>query len=239
MVLFWLLFAIIIFGLFIFNRDTIRTSVEAVRAANQAPEELPQEEPPALPAPVSSTPVSPAPASPAPASPAPALPAPVSPAPAASPPPAPPAQVSSAAAPVELRERSLYFIQVDRNGIILRIQVQRSIPLSESPMGEVMEALIAGPTPEERGRGLITLIPPGTQLLSATIRGRTAVLSFNEDFQYNTYGVEGYMGQLRQIVFTATEFPNIDNVQILIEGRQVDYLGEGIWIGNPLGREGL
>ena len=51
--------------------------------------------------------------------------------------------------------------------------------------------------------------------------------------------MEGYAGQIRQIVFTITEFPNIKSVQILIEGRRLDYLGEGVWIGSPLGRESL
>ena len=104
-------------------------------------------------------------------------------------------------------------------------------------MTDVLQALIAGPNENERQRGLISLIPPGTKILSASIRGNTAYISFSEEFQYNTYGVEGYAGQLRQIVFTATEFPNVRDVQILIEGRRIDYLGEGIWIGSPLNRE--
>ena len=104
-------------------------------------------------------------------------------------------------------------------------------------MTDVVQALVAGPTGEERNRGLISLIPPDTKILSATVRGDTAYISFSEEFQYNTYGVEGYAGQIRQVVFTVTEFPNIRNVQILIEGRRVDFLGEGVWIGSPLNRE--
>ena len=106
-------------------------------------------------------------------------------------------------------------------------------------MTDAIQALISGPNTEEKGKGLISLIPPSTRILSATVRGETAYISFSEDFQYNTYGVEGYAAQLRQIVYTATEFPNVRNVQILIEGRRVDYLGEGIWIGSPLDREML
>ena len=38
-----------------------------------------------------------------------------------------------------------------------------------------------------------------------------------------------------QIVYTATAFSNIDNVQFLIEGEKMDYLGlEGVFIGAPL-----
>ena len=106
-------------------------------------------------------------------------------------------------------------------------------------MTDVIQALIAGPTVEEKNRGLISLIPPAARILSVTVRGDTAYISFSEDFQYNTYGVEGYAGQLRQIIFTVTEFPNVKSVQILIEGNRVDYLGEGVWIGSPLSRDSL
>ena len=141
--------------------------------------------------------------------------------------------------PAELRDRALYFIHVDRGGSILREKVNRKLPVSDSPMSDAIQAVVAGPNGDEKQKGLISLIPPKTRLLSATVRGDTAYISFSEDFQYNTYGVEGYAGQLKQVIFTATEFPNVQNVQILIEGRKVDYLGEGIWIGSPLDRDML
>ena len=153
-----------------------------------------------------------------------------------------PAQTSTPAAQtprVELRERALYFIHVDRGGSIVREKVNRQIPVSSSPMTDAIQALITGPNNEEKNKGLISLIPPNTKILNATVRDDTAYISFSEDFQYNVYGVEGYAAQLRQVVFTATEFPNIKNVQILIEGRRLDYLGEGIWIGSPLNRDML
>jgi hypothetical protein len=139
--------------------------------------------------------------------------------------------------PAETRDRNLYFTQIDNDGQILRSRVVRKIAVSESPLHDVLTALLAGPGADERGRGIITLIPPNTRLLSAIVRGSTAYLSFNEDFLFNTYGVEGYAAQLRQIVWTATEFPTVNDVQFLIEGRRVDYLGEGIWIGSPISRQ--
>jgi spore germination protein GerM len=106
-------------------------------------------------------------------------------------------------------------------------------------MLDALTALLQGPTTEEQRRGLVSLIPAGSRILSATVRGNTAYISFSEEFQYNTYGVEGYAAQLKQVVWTATEFSTVQDVQILIEGRRVDYLGEGIWIGSPLSRDEL
>ncbi|MDR2404047.1 MAG: GerMN domain-containing protein [Spirochaetaceae bacterium] len=139
------------------------------------------------------------------------------------------------------RERGLYFVQVDRDGSILRTRVTRSLAVSDSPMLDVLQALLQGPSAEEREQGLISLIPPETRIISrtTTVRGNTAYINFSEDFMFNTYGVEGYAAQLRQIVWTVTEFSNVKDVQILIEGRRVDYLGEGIWIGSPIGKDTL
>jgi spore germination protein GerM len=137
------------------------------------------------------------------------------------------------------RDRTVYFTQVDREGTILRSKAARNIPASDSPMLDALNALLQGPTAEEQRRGLVSLIPSGTRILSATVRGSTAYISFSEEFQYNTYGVEGYAAQLKQIVWTVTEFPNVRDVQVLIEGRRVDYLGEGIWIGSPISRDDL
>ena len=80
-------------------------------------------------------------------------------------------------------------------------------------------------------------IPEGTKLLGARVANKTATLNFSESFSFNKYGVQGYLGQLMQIVYTATSFSTIDNVQFLIEGQKLEYLGgEGVWIGSPLSR---
>ena len=83
----------------------------------------------------------------------------------------------------------------------------------------------------------MSLIPEGTKLLGASVKNGVATLNFNENFEFNTIGVEGYIGQLMQIVYTATEFSTVKSVQFLIEGQHKDYLGsEGQWIGSPLAR---
>jgi len=139
--------------------------------------------------------------------------------------------------PVQTRDRAIYFANVGSDGQILHSKVTRKIPVSDSPMQDALNVLLAGPTAEELSRGLVNLIPKNTRILSATVRGNTAYISFSEDFLFNTFGVEGYVAQLRQIVWTVTEFQNVKDVQILVEGRRMDYLGEGIWIGSPISRQ--
>ena len=139
--------------------------------------------------------------------------------------------------PVQTRDRSVYFTQIDKDGQILQSRVTRRIPVSDSPMMDVLNALFAGPSSDEINRGILNLIPQNTRILSATVRGNTAYINFSEDFLFNTFGVEGCVAQLRQIVWTVTEFQNVNDVQILVDGRRMDYLGEGIWIGSPISRQ--
>ncbi|MCL1927696.1 MAG: GerMN domain-containing protein [Treponema sp.] len=135
--------------------------------------------------------------------------------------------------------RSVYLMRVDGTGAILWTNVKRDLPASDSPLSDTLEALIKGPSAAEEKQGLISLIPKNVKIQNAVVRGSTAYISFSEDFLFNTYGTEGYAGQRRQIVLTATEFSNVKDVQILIDGKRVDYLGEGIWIGSPVSRSML
>jgi spore germination protein GerM len=266
--IFWAAFFVVIFGLFLINREQIRKTLKDTQfierllnkpvADTAAQPLLPlpgddistvAENPPAETKPNK---VEPPPASPkqepakpeAPAAPAPKTETAPSSTPAAQPQPAkPPADQPQPAKPPAAqpasRDRALYFTQIDSDGAILRVKTTRSLAVSDSPLVDALGALISGPDAREKRQGMVSLIPQGTRILNATVRGSTAYISFSEEFQYNTYGVEGYAAALKQIVWTATEFSNVRDVQILIEGRRVDYLGEGIWIGSPVSREML
>lgn len=137
----------------------------------------------------------------------------------------------------ETRDRGIYFMQEGKNGAdLLLVKVNRKIAASNSPLIDSINALLAGPSAEESKRGLISCIPDNSRLISAEVVNNTAHLNFNEDFRYNTQGREDSAAQLKQIVWTATEFPNVNNVQIKINGIIVDFLVEGISIRNPIGR---
>ena len=128
------------------------------------------------------------------------------------------------------------FVAIDSDGPVIRKEVGRSVA-KDSPLTNCIISLLSGPTASERATGCRTLIPSGTRLYSASVKNGVATLDFSEEFEFNSYGVEGYLGQLMQIVYTATNFSTVDSVQILIEGQKKGYLGsEGVWIGSPLSR---
>ena len=139
--------------------------------------------------------------------------------------------------PVQKMKLSLCYVMIDSDGAVIRKEVIKEVPKNSSPLTTAINTLLSGPTSEEADKGYKSLIPEGTRLLGARVANKTATLNFSESFSFNKYGVQGYLGQLMQIVYTATSFSTIDNVQFLIEGQKLEYLGgEGVWIGSPLSR---
>jgi spore germination protein GerM len=137
-----------------------------------------------------------------------------------------------------VRNSKLYFAVVDEAGEISLTSVVRPITYVDSPLFETIKTLTKGLTPSELNRGYLSLIPEKAELKSAIVRDGIAYLDFSEDFRFNSFGVEGYKTQLKQVIYTATEFSNVKLVQITIEGQKHQYLApEGIFIGAPLSRE--
>jgi hypothetical protein len=153
--------------------------------------------------------------------------------------PATPTQPSTPSAPVSTppvkpaeTRGSIYLIQESNK---MLVKVNRNFN-ANTPLTDSINALLAGPTPDEIIRGVESFVPEGSRLISARVEGSTAVLDFNQEFRYNTRGSEGCAAQIKQIVWTATEFSTVRDVQFLIEGQKVDFLSEGVTIRNPIGR---
>lgn len=140
------------------------------------------------------------------------------------------------AAPAKMNQY-LCFIAIGADGFVERKEVNRAVPKTNTPLTAALTALLEGPGIPELEKGYISLIPAGTKLLSASVQNKTAYINFSQEFAFNKYGEQGYLGQLMQVVYTATAFGTIDNVQFLIDGEKNEYLGsEGVWIGTPLAR---
>lgn len=137
----------------------------------------------------------------------------------------------------ELRKVSLFFMKIEDDSTISSHEVKRMVPASDAPLSDAIKALLSGPTEGEIRSKLVSLIPKGTTLRGVNMRGSTAIIDLSEAFMYSKYGIEGYTAQLKQIVYTATAFPSVQDVQILVEGKVKDYLGgEGVYTGKPLSR---
>lgn len=141
----------------------------------------------------------------------------------------------SAGLVTEYTDVRLFFVQLNNDGSVTRKEVVRSIPKTNSPLTAAINSLLEGPHSDDVIQNCMTLIPAGTKLLSASVKDKVATLNFSDDFEFNSYGVDGLVNQLMQVVYTACSFSSVNSVQFIIDGQKKEYLGsEGIWIGTPL-----
>ena len=141
----------------------------------------------------------------------------------------------SAGLVTEYTDVRLFFVQLNNDGSVSRKEVVRSIPKTNSPLTAAINSLLEGPNSDDVIQNCMTLIPAGTRLLSASVKDKVATLNFSDDFEFNSYGVDGLVNQLMQVVYTACSFSSVNSVQFIIDGQKKEYLGsEGIWIGTPL-----
>ncbi|MDZ7792517.1 MAG: GerMN domain-containing protein [Spirochaetia bacterium] len=137
-----------------------------------------------------------------------------------------------------MRKSALYFVEITDSGSIKLQRIVRPIYYNDSPLTETLQTLLEGLTADELNQGLLNLIPQDSRIRKVWVEDSTAYIDFNEAIRFNQFGTEGLHTQLRQLVYTATEFQTVDSVQILINGNKIDYLAsEGIFVGKPLTRE--
>jgi spore germination protein GerM len=101
-------------------------------------------------------------------------------------------------------------------------QIEPTVGVARS----AIEALIAGPTADERaGTPAISGgLPDGTELLGLTIADGIARVDLSSEIE-DVGGTFGETAVLAQLVFTLTQFPTVDEVVLLIEGDAVEFYG--------------
>lgn len=96
-----------------------------------------------------------------------------------------------------------------------------------------LESLMQGPT--EKGQA--TIFPKKATLRSVTLKDGTAVVNFSKELQTNFVG--GSTGEemlVGSIVNTLTDFPEVKNVHILIEGKNIETLSGHMDLSVPVER---
>ena len=136
-----------------------------------------------------------------------------------------------------VRDSVLYYVVLNDEGNIDLTKTTRKVYYSGSPLNASMNALLEGLTAGELNNGLMSLIPENTRILSITVDGGVANINFSEEFMFNSFGKEGTRIQLMQVVYTAVEFPTVRKVQFLVDNKKIDYICEGLYIGEPIGKD--
>jgi spore germination protein GerM len=112
---------------------------------------------------------------------------------------------------------------------------KRSVPKMEGIGRVAVQELIKGPAP---GNNLYPTIPQGTILRDIDIKNGLATVDFSKELKLNHRG--GSTGELLtvySIVNTLTQFPAVQQVQILIEGKKEETLAGHMDLTQPLARD--
>jgi hypothetical protein len=139
----------------------------------------------------------------------------------------------STTTPAETNESTVVVYFLDES--LQAVPVER---VAEGPgvARTAVEALVAGPNRSEVAAGLATALPPDSLVLGLTIDGGLATVDMSLEFEAGG-GSASILGRLAQLVYTLTEFDNIDRVRLLIEGKAVEFFsGEGVIVTEPLTR---
>ena len=128
----------------------------------------------------------------------------------------------------------LYFVN-ENNEIVPEIKKVDSKILLDDPYSTVMEFLIEGPQSEK----LKTEIPEGTKLNEIKREGDALIIDFSKEFvdnQSNDTLVHGRV--INQIVYTMTQFSEINKIRISIDGnRDVTFKNGNINFNQEFTRE--
>ena len=93
-----------------------------------------------------------------------------------------------------------------------------------SPARAAIERLLSGPDFSDEQRSMETAIAEGVTLLGLTIRDGRAIVDLSPEFEAVSYGTAGELAMVAQLVFTVTQFPTVDSVDIWIDGVERDYI---------------
>jgi spore germination protein GerM len=133
-------------------------------------------------------------------------------------------------APTTLTVR-LYWVEDGEHAL----GVERSIPYTQAVATASLNALIAGPTPEEQTAwpSISNAIPPGTRLLGVTVADGVAKVNLSKEFESGG-GTFSVTARLAQVVYTLEQFPAVDAVEFYLEGVKVEmFSSEGLILIGP------
>ena len=126
-------------------------------------------------------------------------------------------------------------------------EVTRRISYNENGkelLDKTLKLLIAGPEDNGAGddadkdNGLYPVISPETKILDISIdEDNNAVVNLSQEAGVSTGGTLGGAIFTQAMVYTATQFPSVDTLQVLVEGSPWSD-GHSIW-ENPIGRNDL
>ncbi len=130
-------------------------------------------------------------------------------------------------------ERELYLL--DEEGVVVPFKL--ALPREEGALKQTLEYLVKdGPITPFLPNGLQPVLPPGTEVDVHLTEDGTAIADFSPEFK--EYDPKYEQSILQAITWTLTQFDNVDNVQIRMNGHEQEVMPlEETPIGKSYSRE--
>jgi hypothetical protein len=132
----------------------------------------------------------------------------------------------------------VYFYLGGELGTAGLVPLLREVPETRAVATAAMNALLAGPTADERGeREITSAVPAGSRLLGLRVENGIATVDLSSEFESGGGSMSMFV-RLGQVIYTLTQFPTVDTVLFEIEGQPVTvFSSEGIVLDGPVGRD--
>ncbi|MBN1501248.1 MAG: GerMN domain-containing protein [Spirochaetes bacterium] len=133
-------------------------------------------------------------------------------------------------------EISVFYL-VFQNDETLKYVPVKSTVKSDNIYADAMRILIAGPSASLKAKGYQSAFPEGVKVNDVKIKNRIAVIDLNSKIRENAVG-DILTARINQIFYTMKNFPEIDGIEIRIDGNAVNTLGgDGHVFNWPLKRK--
>ncbi len=126
----------------------------------------------------------------------------------------------------------------DEYGFVVPVNTQ--IPWEEGIAKATLRSMVVGNEAEKRiaQSGLHGVLPEGTEIRGMAIKDGLCRVDFSKNI-LNTSSYEQEENMISALTYTLTEFPTIDNVELLVEGQALGALSKGYEIGTAFERKNI
>lgn len=105
----------------------------------------------------------------------------------------------------------------------------------EAPVEEIVSLILEGPDENERTAGMVRPFPKGVKLLGVAVRDKIASVDFSGELTKEFKG--GSTGEIMlasSLVNTLAKRPEIEKVQMLVEGKRIESLSGHLDFSEPM-----
>lgn len=132
-----------------------------------------------------------------------------------------------------------YFLKESQGGKVNFLAIEAKANNDEDSLKASIEALLKGPSEENKKNGFYTEIPSGTKLLGIKETDKYIIINLNDEFQYGG-GTDSIYNRLKQLIKTVSQAKVNKDIYLYLNGKQADVIGgEGVIIKQPLTKESL